>query len=117
MQEMGPSVASGDVPAKDPHMPPMLRVGELIAPRAPQDVASAQVEETVLSDLVMKLACTAARFSTDWVAKELHLSLPLAFAVLEKLCTDGLLEETMKTSQIRSHYRTTQRGREHGARA
>jgi hypothetical protein len=94
----------------------MIRVGDILAPRAPQDVASAQVEEGVLSDLIVKLGCTAARFSTDWVAKELHLSLPLAFAVLEQLCTEGLIEETMKTTAIRSHYRMTPRGREHGAR-
>ena len=114
---MDVSTAAGDaVPGKDPRMPPMIRVGDILAPRAPQDVASAQVEEGVLSDLIVKLGCTAARFSTDWVAKELHLSLPLAFAVLEQLCTEGLIEETMKTTAIRSHYRMTPRGREHGAR-
>jgi hypothetical protein len=112
---MDASVASGDAPVKDPRMPPMIRVGEVLAPRAPQDIASAQVDEGTLSDLVVKVGCTSARFSTDWVAKELHLSLPLAYAVLEQLCTEGLIEETMKTTQIRSHYRMTPRGREHGA--
>jgi predicted ATPase with chaperone activity len=116
MQEMERSVAIGDPPSKDPQMPSMHRVGELLAPSAPQDIASARLEKGALTDLAVKLACTAARFSTDWVAKELHLSLPLAYAVLEQLCVDGLVEETMKTTQIRSHYRITERGREHGAR-
>src|SRR6516225_9463536 len=107
---MDASIAAGDAPAKDRQMPPMIRAGDLLAPRAPQDIASAQVEEVVLSDLVVKVGCTSARFSTDWVAKELHLSLPLAYAVLEQLCTEGLIEETMKTTAIRSHYRMTQRG-------
>src|SRR5919201_2073111 len=106
---MDPSVAVGDVAANDPQMPPLHRVGDLLAPKAPQDLAGAQVDEGALTDLAVKLACTAARFSTDWVAKELHLPLPLAAAVLDTLLRDGLVEETMKTSHVRSHYRVTQR--------
>jgi hypothetical protein len=58
-----------------------------------------------------------ARFTTDWVANRLHLSLALARDVLEQLCREGLVEETLQTSETRSHYRITQRGREHGARS
>jgi hypothetical protein len=94
----------------------MVRVGDLVAPKAPQDIRSARLEEGVLTDLALRLAYTVARFTTDWVAKRLHLSLDLAREVLEQLCREGLVEETLQTSESRSHYRITQRGREHGGR-
>jgi hypothetical protein len=113
---MDPSVATSDAPAKDPYLPPLIRVGDLIAPKAPQDIAGAGLDEGALTDQAVKLAYTAARLTTDWVAKQLHVSLTLAGEVLEQLCREGLAEETMKTSQARSHYRITQRGRDHAAR-
>jgi hypothetical protein len=113
---MDPSVATDEVPSKEPYLPPLHRVGDLLAPKAPLDIAAARLEEGVLTDLAMKLAYTVARFTTDWVARRLHLSLALAREVLEQLCREGLVEETLQTSETRSHYRTTQRGREHGAR-
>jgi hypothetical protein len=113
---MDPSVATADAPAKDPHLPPLIRVGDLIAPRAPQDIPAANLDESALTDQGVKLAYTAARLTTDYVAKQLHVSLQLAGEVLEQMCREGLAEETMKTSQARSHYRITQRGRDHAAR-
>jgi len=114
---MDQSVATTDAPSKDPYLPAMHRVGDLIAPKAPQDIASAGVEEGNLTDLAVKLAYTAARINTKWVAQQLHLSSALSSDVMEHLCRDGLAEETMQTSQGLSHYRITQRGREHAARA
>jgi hypothetical protein len=116
IHKMEPSTATTNAPAKDPHLPPMCRVGDLIAPKAPQDIATARLEEGALTDLAVKLGFTAARFSTDWVAKQLHLSMPLADEVLVQLCRDGLAEEVLQTAAGRSHYRITQRGREHATR-
>src|SRR5260370_18147534 len=113
---MDPSVATADVPSKDPYLPPMQRLGDLVAPKAPPDIAAAQVEEGTLTDLALKLAFTAARVNTKWVAQRLHLSVTLADEVMIQLCRDGLAEETLQTSQGSSHYRITQRGREHAAR-
>src|SRR6516165_11318491 len=113
---MDPSAAIGDGPSKDPYLPPLHRVGELLAPKAPQKLAAAQLEEGALTDLAVKLAFTVARFTTDWVCKRLHISMALAGDVLEQLCRDGLAEQTMQTSQGRAHYKITQRGREHAAR-
>jgi hypothetical protein len=115
ISEMDKTVATGDAATKNPHMPPLHRLGELIAPTAPQDMAAAQVEQEVLTGLVLKFAYTTARFTTDWVAKELHLSLHLAADILDQLCRDALVEETMKTNQLRSHFRITEQGRERGA--
>jgi hypothetical protein len=113
---MDPTVATSEAPSKDPHLPPLLRVGDVLAPKAPDDIEAARLDEGVLTDQAMRLAYTVARFTTDWVAKRLHLSLLLAREVLEQLCREGLVEETLQTSETRSHYRITQRGREHGSR-
>jgi hypothetical protein len=114
---MEQSVASSDAPTKDRRMQPMMRLGELLAPKAPQTIAAAQVDKKALTDLAVKLAYTSPRFTTDSVAKELHLTVPLAAAVLDQLCREVLIEETMKTNQLRSHFRITDRGREAGARS
>jgi predicted ATPase with chaperone activity len=109
-------MATADIQSKDPHLPPLCKVGDLVAPRAPHDIPSAGLEEGVLTDLAVKAAFTVARLTTDWLAKRLNFTLPLVQAVLDQVCRDGMLEETMQSSQGRSHYRITQRGREYGAR-
>jgi hypothetical protein len=113
---MDASAEATNKPPKDPHLPPLGRIGDLVAPRAPQDVASAKLDDGFLSDLGVKLAYTVARFTTDWVGKQLHLSTPLVQDLLMQMCRDGLIEETMQTSQGLSHYRITQRGRETAGR-
>jgi hypothetical protein len=94
----------------------MHRVGDLLAPKPPFDIAAARLDEGALADLAVKLAYTVSRFTTDWVGKQLHLALPLVGELLELLCREGLAEETLRTGQGRSHYRITQRGREQAAR-
>jgi hypothetical protein len=117
---MDPSVAAAAAPPKelpkDPHLPTLCRVGNLIAPRAPQDIPGAGLEERTLTDLATKIACTTARFTTDWMANRLHLSMSLTRSILTELCVDELVEETMKITEGRSHYRITPQGREHGTR-
>ena len=84
-------MATADVTSKDPYLPSMHKVGDLIAPKAPHDIPSAGLEEGVLTDLAVKAAFTVARLSTDWLAKRLHFSLPLVQAVLDQVCRDGML--------------------------
>jgi DNA-binding PadR family transcriptional regulator len=114
---MDPSAATVAAPAKEPHLPPMVRVGDLVAPKAPQDTAAAGLEEGALTDLATRLAYTVARFTTEWVGKRLHLPPALVGEVMEQLCREGLAEETMRTGEGRSHYRITQRGREYAERS
>jgi hypothetical protein len=117
---MDPSVATsegGSAPAKETNLPPMIRVGDLIAPKAPQEIASAGLEEGALADLALKMAYTVTRFTTEWVSKQLHVSLPLISEVLENLCREGLMEESMRTGAGRSHYKITQQGRAHAERS
>ena len=53
--------ATGAAAAKEPHLPTLCRVGNLVAPRAPQNIADAGLEDRALADLAVKLACTTAR--------------------------------------------------------
>jgi hypothetical protein len=110
------ATAPTDTPKKEPHLPPMHRVGDIIAPKPPQRVAAAALDEGVLVDLGVKLAFSVARFTTDWMVRQLQASLPLTIELLEQLCREGLVEETMKTSETQSHYKATQRGREYAMR-
>ena len=114
---MEPSAEDRDVSAKDPHMPPMLRVGNVLAPKAPETLAAAGLDEGVLTELGVKLAYSATRFTTDWVCKRLHISLPLALEMLEQLVRESLIEVTLKSNEGRSHYRITERGRTVAERA
>src|SRR6059036_353897 len=86
--------ATSDAPAKDPDMPAMCRIG----------------------DLVVRLGFTVARFTTDWVAKRLHLSMAVVRELMVQLCREGLMEELWQTGVGSSHYKITQRGREHATR-
>jgi hypothetical protein len=101
---------------KDPHLPALHRVGDLVAPATPQEVAATGLEEAILTGLVLKLGYTVSRFSTAWVSKQLNLSLALASQLLDKLSFDGLVEQTMQTSQTSAHYRMTENGLEHAKR-
>ena len=101
---------------RDPNLPPLVRVGNLIAPKAPQDIASTGLEERVLADLLVKWGFTETRFFTECVAEKLHLSPTLAHKVLERVCLDGTVEQLWQTGQGLHHYRITPEGRQHAAR-
>ena len=79
---MDPTVAAADTPAKDPYLPRLHRLGDLIVPSAPQDIASAGLDEGALADLMLRLAYGQARFSTQWTVQQLRLSLPLVLELL-----------------------------------
>ncbi len=114
---MEPSVATPDAPpAKDPHLPPLVRVGDLIAPKLPNTIPAIRLDDGALTDLVVKLAYTVSRFTTDWVCKQLNLSLSLVQDLLLDVSREGFTEELLTTSQASSHYRITDRGREYAAR-
>ena len=107
---------TADAPSKDPHLPPLHRVGNLIAPKAPQDIAATGLEAHVLADLMVKWGFTETRFTTEWVARQLHLSLALARQLLERVCLDGTMEQLWQTGQGGHHYRITAEGRQHASR-
>lgn len=114
---MEPRVAENDAPPKDPHLPPMGRLGDMLAPKAPQDIASARLDDGTLTELAIKFAYTINRFTVDWVSRRLHVSPNLAAAIVEQLTREGLVEESMMSSQNRALYKITERGRQFAERA
>jgi hypothetical protein len=116
MQQMAESAPGGDTRTKDPDLPPLARVGDIIAPKAPNDLAAIKEEETAMADMLVKLAFTVPRFTTDWVGKQLHMSVPLVGCLLEKLCFDGLVEQLWQTTAASAHYKITDQGKEYAAR-
>jgi hypothetical protein len=115
MSENPPGGNAAETPAKekekDPYLPPLHRVGNLIAPKAPTDFASAGLEPHVLADLLVKWGFTETRFTTDWVAKKLHLTPTLARQVLERVCMDGAMEQLWQSGEGGHHYRITNEGK------
>jgi len=105
--------AAGESKAKDPFLPPMHKVGDFLAPTAPNDIVSAGVGEGALTDLVVKVAYTVARFTTEWVAKQLHISVQLAAQCLEQLAIEGQVEALLGAG---ARYTITDRGREQARR-
>jgi hypothetical protein len=113
---MAASVATGGAPPKDPHLPHLHRSGDLIAPTAPQDIASSGLDEATLTGMVLKVGYTVTRFTTEWLRQQLHLSSALMNEVLEKLSFAGLVEQLWQTNQASAHYKITPHGLEHAAR-
>jgi hypothetical protein len=95
----------------------MHRVGDLMVPTAPQEIVTAGLSETILRDMVLRLGYTVARFTTDWLARQLHLSAALTNQLLEKLCFEGLIEQLWQTTAGKAHYKMTDQGLEHAGRS
>jgi hypothetical protein len=96
----------------------MVRIGDVLAPKAPQDQSEARLDEGILPDLVCKLAFMTNRFTAEFVSKRLHISPALAAEVVEQLTREAMVEETrMGSHASRAQYRITQQGREHAIRA
>lgn len=101
---------------KETNLPGLHRVGDVVAPKAPVDLATIPQEERDLCDLLLKLAYTVPRFTTDWVGKQLNLHRKLVDQLLEKLCFEGEIEQLWQTSQTSSHYKISDQGRNHAIR-
>lgn len=107
---------TNDPRAKEPDLPALVRMGDIIAPKAPLDLPDVQKEEQALCDLIVKAAYTVPRFTTEGMARQLGLSLPLMGELAGKLCFDGQLEQLMQTSASRAQYRITPQGTEQAIR-
>lgn len=114
MSETAPALAPAR--QKDPDLPELVRVGDLIAPKAPQELVADGSEQRELADLLVRLAFTVPRLTTEWAARQLHLSVPVVDKLLEKLAFEGQVEQLWQTSQGHAHYKITVQGREQAAR-
>jgi len=103
---------NGEDDGKDPDLPAMCQIGDMMGPAAPHTKASVEGELSDLTELIVKLVSTVARFTTDWVAKQLCLSMPLTRELLDSITQEGLIEELWQTGQGSAHYRIAQQGRD-----
>ncbi|MSR53363.1 MAG: hypothetical protein EXS09_08735 [Gemmataceae bacterium] len=103
---------NGEEVGVDPFLPTMCKIGDIMAPAAPHDKESVEGELGELTDLIVKLVSTVARFTTDWVSKQLRLSMPLVRVLLDSLTQEGLIEELWQTGQGSAHYKIAQQGRD-----
>ena len=97
---------------KDPFLPPLIKVGDFMAPKAPTDLAEIPDEKDSLFDMGVKLAATVARFNTEWASKQLKLSLPMTRLLLQALAQEGMIEELWQSGEGSSFYRIAQQGRD-----
>lgn len=104
-------------PEKDPHLPPMGRLGDLLCPRAPQSISEAKLEDGALTDLAVKVAYTSNRFTNDRLCDVLRISQAVAVACARHLLGEGWIEETMSSTRERPVYKITERGRIHAERS
>lgn len=104
-------------PAKDPHLPPLGRLGAIRCPRAPQTVADARLEPGALTDLAVKFAYSINRFTSEYLSERMCIAPALADQLVNLVLSEGLIEETMMISNGRPMYRVTERGRRHAERA
>jgi hypothetical protein len=102
---------------KDPHLPPMGRLGGVKCPRAPQTIAEASLEDGVLIDLAVKFAATINRFSSEWLSDRMFVSPTLANDLVTHMSGEGMIEETMITRGGGATYKITDRGRRYAERA
>jgi predicted ATPase with chaperone activity len=114
---MDPTSGTKDTPTKDPALPKLCKIGDIIAPKAPQDIASMGLEDGVLLDLAVKLAGTTPQLTAEWMSQKLHVSLAVAAELLEKMSMERMAEALWSTGSGGNRYRITDRGREHAARA
>ena len=115
---MATTTAGGQTEAapRIPHLPVLHRVGDLIAPKPPPDIASTGLEPNILVGLLVKWGMMETRFTTDEAAQKLHMSVSLVRQVLEKACFDGTIEQLYATGEGTYRYRITDEGRTHAAR-
>lgn len=113
---MDARLAPGDDPTKDPHLPPQTKVLDFTGPKAPETAEDVAGEVQDMMDLIVRFTSTVARLTTEWVAQQLHFSLPLVRELLTKLCQEGLIEELWQTGQGNAHYKITDQGRDYALR-
>jgi hypothetical protein len=85
-------------------------------PIAPERLNETGVETQVLSDLLLRLACTVPSFSGKWAAEQTCLPMNLVDELCWQLKQDRLLEILGQDGPLNYNYAATQRGREQAAR-
>jgi hypothetical protein len=112
----GPRDERAAEPEGGPHLPRLARVGDGFAPAALTSLEDAGMDAGSLADLALKAAYGVPQFTTEWVARQLRLPLPLAQQLVERLKTDHLVEVLGPAGPLNYRCAVSQRGRERAVR-
>jgi len=85
-------------------------------PAAPRDLRDTGIDPEILADLVLKVAYTAATFTTDTAAARVCLPTHLVAGILEGLKVDRLVQILGPSGTSGYRFTITERGREHAVR-
>ncbi len=91
-------------------------VGSVAVPAAPHDLRDTGIDPEILADLVLKIAYTAATFTTEAAAARVRLPKHLVARILEGLKGERLVEILGASGTSSYRFAITDRGREHARR-
>jgi len=97
-------------------LPKLIQLESGFAPAAPVSVAATGVSRALLSDIALKTAYILPQFTTEEIAKRMHLPQMVVAELLEVMRSDHLIEALGHTQQEGYRYSLSQRGRERAQR-
>ena len=98
------------------HLPSLIKLGNAMVPAAPASLDAMGIPPSVLTDLALKLAQTMPRFTSDWAASQLCLSIGVIEKLFWALREEQLIEILGQEGPLNYRYAITQRGREFARR-
>ena len=98
------------------HLPSLIKLGNAMVPAAPASLNAMGIPPSVLTDLALKLAQTMPRFTSDWAASQLCLSIGVIEKLFWALREEQLIEILGQEGPLNYRYAITQRGREFARR-
>lgn len=111
------NLASSDTRFRaDPHLPRLIEQNGVVCPEAPPDVYTTGLPAHILSDLALKFCYTVPQCTTEWVATQMHLPMPLVEDLLQQMKGDLLLESLGMIGHFNHRYSISDRGRERARR-
>src|SRR3954465_12056294 len=98
------------------HLPNLITRAGVATPAAPITAEQTGIDPSVLSDLVLKLANSVPRLTTEWAAERLCLPHSVTERLFTRLREDQHLEIVGQSGPLTHRYQVTDRGREQGRR-
>ena len=99
------------------HLPKLLQLEQGMAPAAPSSVAATGVARHVLLDLALKIAHILPQFTTEDLAKRMHLPQIVVAELLDQLQKEQLVEVLGHSDNKGYRYLLAARGKERALRA
>lgn len=100
----------------NPHLPRLIDQQGIICPEAPPDVYATGLPANILSDLALKFCYTVPQCTSEWVASQMHLPMPLIEDLLQQMKNEQLLEVLGLLGHFNHRYAITDRGRDRARR-